>query len=54
MVVTKYMSTWADVTNTPVCNQDEYVVAYPGSGAGRLYRLRTRWALWANSVGRMG
>ena len=35
-------SAWADVTNTPVINGGQYMVSYPASGAGKLFRLRSQ------------
>ena len=33
---------WADVTNSPVIDKDQYLVTPPATGAGRIYRLRSQ------------
>ena len=38
-IIASPMSAWADVTNAPVVDQDQYRVSYPALGAGAWYRL---------------
>ncbi len=38
--ITAPLNGWADVSNTPVISQSQYLLSLPASGAGKLYRLR--------------